>query len=475
MTDSSGTTTYSYTSKGQIYQEVKTFTGLSGSFTTTYSYDVNGNLTGITYPSGRQVTYTLDSADRLTQVSGSHVGPPTTYATLSSYLPYGPYQSISLGNGLSTALTYDNRYQFDGQTIGSSPQLLSYDYSHDANGNVTAISDLINSVKNKTYNYDALDRLTSATGPWPSSGSLSYTYDLVGNRVTEGGSLGSSQYSYTDNRLTEITGSKNKTFSYDATGNTVTENNRNYSYDQNNRLVQVTENSTTLGSYVYDGQGRRVKKVANGQTIYFLYDQQSRLIAEADGSGDVVTEDVYLPDRPLAKIAIDGSTEEVYYYHTDHLGTPLFMTGSLGQKVWSAELLPFGEGFDINEDVDGDQGHVVNNLRFSGQYYDAETGLHYNMARDYSPLIGRYIEKDPIGLLGGINTFLYTGNNSVNEIDPLGLTTWPTNYRKVTGSYGEKRSGNRIHNGVDIRNPRGEIAYASDSGVVIKVWNNDRG
>lgn len=97
------------------------------------------------------------------------------------------------------------------------------------------------------------------------------------------------------------------------------------------------------------------------------------------------------------------------------------MTDSAGQKVWSAELLPFGEGYDVNEDVDGDQVHVVNNLRFPGQYYDAETGLHYNVMRDYHPLTGRYIESDPIGLAGGINTFVYVGNSPANWIDPLGL------------------------------------------------------
>lgn len=421
MSDPSGTTTYYYTAKGQLDHEVKTFIGLSGSFTTTYSYDANGNLARITYPGGRQVTYTLDSADRITQVSGSHGGPSTTYATISNYLPYGSYQSLSFGNGQSTTVTYDNRYQFDGQTVGSGPQLLSHDYSHDANGNVTAISDLLNSAKNKTYGYDVLDRLSSATGPWPSSGSLSYTYDPVGNRLTEGGSLGSSTYSYADNLLTDITGAKNKTFSYDANGNTVVENNRIFVYDQNNRLVQVTENSITLGTYVYDVEGRRVKKVAGGQTTYFLYDQESRLIVEADASGDVVTEYLYLPDRPLVKIDIDGSTETVLYHHADHLGTPLFLTNSSGQKVWSAELLPFGEGYDINEDVDGNQVNVVNNLRFPGQYYDAETGLHYNVMRDYNPPIGRYTQSDPIGLAGGINTFAYVGNNSVNSVDPWGL------------------------------------------------------
>lgn len=153
----------------------------------------------------------------------------------------------------------------------------------------------------------------------------------------------------------------------------------------------------------------------------------------------ITTEYLYLPDRPLVKIDINERAEEVYYYHSDHLGTPLFMTNSTGQKVWSEELLPFGEGYDINEDVDGNQVHVVNNLRFPGQYYDAETGTHYNYFRDYNPIIGRYIESDPLLLRffykrkslfliptltrtpERLQTYAYVASNPVNLMDLLGL------------------------------------------------------
>jgi RHS repeat-associated protein len=206
-------------------------------------------------------------------------------------------------------------------------------------------------------------------------------------------------------------------------GNPITENNRAYLYDLNNRLVQVTENGNTLGIYTYDGQGRRVKKTANGQTTYYLYDLQNRLLGEVDGvSGAMTHLYAYLPDRPIAKIDLDGASPNLVYYHSDPVGTPLFITNSGGQVVWKAELLPFGEAYQINEDVDGNGVHVVNNLRFPGQYYDAETGLHYNMARDYEPRVGRYIEADPIGILSGENhLFVYVGNNPVNWIDPFGL------------------------------------------------------
>ena len=106
-----------------------------------------------------------------------------------------------------------------------------------------------------------------------------------------------------------------------------------------------------------------------------------------------------------------------YYYHNDHLGTPQIMTNDSAAVVWEANYTPFGEA-DITVET------VTNNLRFAGQYYDHETGLHYNYFRDYDPELGRYIQSDPIGLAGGINTYAYVEGNPINYTDPLGL--WST-------------------------------------------------
>ena len=116
--------------------------------------------------------------------------------------------------------------------------------------------------------------------------------------------------------------------------------------------------------------------------------------------------------------------ERVYYVHNDHLGTPVAMTDESGVKVWEAEYLPFGEAV-VDEDPDGDQVILENNLRFPGQYYDAETGLHYNYFRSYDPQTGRYLEADPIGIEGGTNhLYVYAGNSPLNWIDPLGLKVY---------------------------------------------------
>ena len=120
----------------------------------------------------------------------------------------------------------------------------------------------------------------------------------------------------------------------------------------------------------------------------------------------------------IATPALSG--ERIYFFHNDHLGTPQALTDAAGRIVWTAEYDPFGKA-TVSEDPDGDGQKVVNNLRFPGQYYDAETGLHYNWHRYYDPSTGRYLQPDPIGLDGGLNLYGYVEGNPVSNIDPEGL------------------------------------------------------
>ncbi len=124
--------------------------------------------------------------------------------------------------------------------------------------------------------------------------------------------------------------------------------------------------------------------------------------------------------------------ETVYYFHNDHLGTPQIMTDQAGRIVWKAEYEPFGKA-NVYEDPDGDGLPVENNLGFPGQYYDAETGLHYNYHRDYDPGTGRYLEADPIGLGGGLNLYSYAVNSPLIYSDHNGLIPNPAEAACVLG------------------------------------------
>jgi RHS repeat-associated protein len=198
-------------------------------------------------------------------------------------------------------------------------------------------------------------------------------------------------------------------FGFDSNGNTTTQSSRIYTYSQNQRLIQVVDGAMTAG-YTYNGNGQRVKKVVNGITTIFHYSLNGQIIAESDSAGTITAEYVYLNGQPLAKMEGAG----IYYYHNDHLGTPQKLTDSTGQVVWAVDYKPFGEAtIMVNT--------ITNNLRFPGQYFDAETGLNYNLNRDYHQVIGRYIEADPIGLAGGMNPFVYSKNNAINLFDPSGL------------------------------------------------------
>ncbi|WP_230945954.1 RHS repeat-associated core domain-containing protein, partial [Burkholderia territorii] len=108
------------------------------------------------------------------------------------------------------------------------------------------------------------------------------------------------------------------------------------------------------------------------------------------------------------------------YYHCDQIGTPQELTDEAGELAWSARYQAWGEAREVISEAARKAG-IANLLRFAGQYFDRETGLHYNRHRYYDPNSGRFISKDPIGLAGGVNVFQYAPN-PVQWVDPLGLT-----------------------------------------------------
>jgi RHS repeat-associated protein len=145
------------------------------------------------------------------------------------------------------------------------------------------------------------------------------------------------------------------------------------------------------------------------------------LIGEYDATGGLIEETVWLGDLPVAVLKPNGTGISVYYVHTDHLNTPRRISRPSDNAIlWRWDSDPFGTTA-ANDDADGDTIAFTYHHRFPGQYLDDETGLHYNYFRDYDAVTGRYIQSDPIGLLGGINTYQYVASNPVLFVDALGL------------------------------------------------------
>lgn len=150
---------------------------------------------------------------------------------------------------------------------------------------------------------------------------------------------------------------------------------------------------------------------------FFAYDETGKLIGEYNGIGEIKQEIVWFNGEAVA-LHLDG---KYFMINNDHLGSPRNITNYENTVVWHWKSDAFGNGV-ADEDPDGDGTLVTYNLRFPGQYYDAETGKHYNYFRDYDPTTGRYLQSDPVGLGGGVNTYTYVGNNPVHWFDPLGLS-----------------------------------------------------
>ncbi|MHB8715769.1 MAG: RHS repeat-associated core domain-containing protein [Sulfuricaulis sp.] len=176
-------------------------------------------------------------------------------------------------------------------------------------------------------------------------------------------------------------------------------------------------------TYAYDSFGRRNWKNVGSTWTAFAYGPGGELLYEAGVTN--TTSYVYLNGAPLARI---DNNNQIYYYHDDHLGSPQAMTNSTGAMVWQASYEPFGNATVTTSTV-------TNNLRLPGQYFDSETGFYYNNARYYDPKIGRYISSDPIGLGGGLNTYLYARANPLRYLDPSGEDIPPDPFETPFGKY----------------------------------------
>lgn len=422
LADAQGSASFGYDARGNLLSETRVIGGQS--YTTGYGWDLADNLVSLTYPSGRIVTYSRDGLGRVTGVTtrANAAASPVTLASSITYRPFGPIAGMSLGNGLSVVYSYDADGRLTG--IDTTPGVQDLTLGYDAASRITGITDGLSAGRGQTLGYDALDRLISAVGGY---GSLTYGWDAGGNRTSRGWTQGgttttdSATHAGASNRLLSVArGGQSRTLGHDAAGNVTADTRFDgtvfaYGYDGDGRLATVTRNGLPEASYGYDAFQRRVLKAAGGLTRHFLHDPDGHLLAEATAAGVTTTEYVWLGDTPLAMAAdADTASPRLFWFHTDQLGTPQKLTDGAGNLAWDAVLEPFGELASLTVNL------VAQPLRLPGQYADPDTGLHQNWWRDYDPVLGRYLQPDPLGTAAGSNLYGYADGNPVSFVDPDG-------------------------------------------------------
>jgi RHS repeat-associated protein len=404
VTDATGTITMQYNAANQI-TKITYPTGR----TLSYSYNADGQRTQIVSGDGYTVNYSYDTVGRLKTL---------TDATGKSIISYdydsaGRLIKETNGNGTYTTYEYDQQSQLTrlinykaDNTVNS-----QFEYTYDNLGRRTSMTTLEGTFQ---YGYDATGQLTSVVTP--DNRTIRYQYDAAGNRIAV--TDNEIATNYTTNNLNQYTNVGNAVYTYDKDGNLISKTQvgqtSTYTYDVENRLTKVVTPQGTW-DYQYDGLGNRVATILNGQRTEYLLDPfgLGDIVGEYAGNGNLIanyTHGIGLVSR------VNGSNSN--YYDADALGSTVGLTANDGSYVNRYSYLPFGE--DLTK-VEG----VANPFEYVGQWgvMDEGNGLDFMRARFYDPGLGRFTAVDPIGVNGGdTNLYRYGFNQPVKIVDPSGLT-----------------------------------------------------
>nr|WP_306958621.1 RNase A-like domain-containing protein [Pseudomonas synxantha] len=371
-----------------------------------YGYDACGQLQNLRLPDNNRLTFNHDKGGHLATVE-------LNGEVLTSHLFRAGREHQRQQGQLLSHYHYDDQHRLHAHAI-TQQQNHRYQrqYDYDKSGNLTRLLDTRKG--EHRYHYDPLARLTRADHSQDVQ--ERFAHNPAGNLLMQdrpGPDIVAA------NRLV-IQGDRH--YDYDAFGNLIRERRgkghqlvTEYRYDCQHRLISVTKPNGETASYRYDPFGRRISKTVDGKTNEFFW-QGDKLIAEHHA--DCHRSYIYEPNsfRPLALLEGFGPQATTpYHYQLDHLGTPQELTTHEGEIVWSAHYRAYGQIARL------DVGKIDNPLRFQGQYFDQESGLHYNRHRYYNPDIGRYLTPDPVKLAGGINGYRYVPNPT-GWVDPLGLS-----------------------------------------------------
>jgi RHS repeat-associated protein len=433
---------------GRVTQSQQTTDGTTYGVPMTYTYNLSGALIEQMYPSGRVVKNTLDADGMLQQVQSKKANDTfRNYVNSFNYTAAGAVSSVRLGNGKWENTAFNSRLQPVQIGLGNSAtdrSLLKLDFAYntagqnDNNGNVLSQTITVGAAGGtpgftavQTYTYDALNRIYDAkenidgnpTANWKQT----FDYDRYGNRRFNEANTTTIAKNCTDGTgqvvcandipsvNPQIDTAKNRLvgYTFDDAGNTkIDALNRQFVYDAENKQIEVKDSqSNSIGKYYYDGDGKRVKKVAGNETTIFIYDAAGKLVAEYSNQ--------------------TSANPQISYLTSDHLGSPRINTDASGQVTARHDYMPFGEEITSTDtaqrNVNLNYGDDGIRQKFGTYERDQETDLDFAQARYYSKSLGRFNSVDPIKMKKDrqfdpqrINLYIYVRNNPLRFIDPEG-------------------------------------------------------
>ncbi|HAH3059779.1 TPA: RHS repeat protein [Escherichia coli] len=429
-----------------------------------YRRDALGNPTDITLPDGQHLSHLYYGSGHLLQTALDGI-------TVSEYERDSLHRQVMRTQGkLTTFSGYnaDNRLSWQRSLPGGSqnPQqtathpshsdsVTARDYIWNADGEVGGINDKLRGCL--VFSYDRSGWLTSRTGQMYDHDH--YYYDKAGNLLTD-----EYQSAVLDNRLP---GYGRDRYRYNEWGELTERRDQQLEWNAQGQLTRViSSNSETR--YQYDALGRRISKATYGRhtdrgersRTTFVW-EGFRLLQETTWQGKrTYLYDAEQPYTPVAAITGRGESQKIWYYHTDLTGTVQEVTAADGTLVWAGYQAGFGEN---RGNISNSGAYFEQPLRLPGQYFDEETGLHYNLFRYYAPECGRFISQDPIGLRGGLNLYAYAPN-PLKYIDPLGLCKTDVENKNPYGTYRPARQLPRDKNGnpiPDVNAPHTQLGTKS--------------
>ena len=417
MGDKSGNTAWWYDSVGRVSVVGKTIAGYT-SANTAYIYNLDGSVALVIYPSGDQAQYTYSGAGRVLEAAawlGGSNSPPL--ASSITYTPDGQMSQYTNGDGEIVTKTYTNRLQLNNEEVsGSAGTILNWTYNfspgHD-NGNILGITNNLNSARSQAFTYDPLNRLATASFY---GGSDQYGYDAWGNLLSKTVTGGSGEsWLVTVDSNNHMNG-----YGYDGAGNLTSVN--GVQYNTFNLENQWVSQSSYDASFLYDGDGKRVRRFESGispETTYFWNDEGGNVLMETDSALNVDNLYFYVNGQRVAYGPALGNGG-LYFYYTDHNGNVKMITNDSGLACYDADYFPFGGVINTWENSCPHQYY-----QFAGKDRDPVMGVDYFGARFYQDTMARFYSPDPLG--GSLedpqtlNRYTYVRNNPLRFTDPTGL------------------------------------------------------